>query len=203
MNVGAVVLAAGKSTRMGRNKLLLPLDGKLLIDQVLDALAAADINEQVVVLGHNLEEVASVLNPRLGRVKIALNVDYERGMVSSFQTGLWVLSNVEAAFLVLGDEPILDPSLLQTMVQRLECNPDALIVSPIYRGKKGHPLLFRKPLFPEILGLQDTQTIRDVVHPHQDRTVLVEAPEWTTLDIDTPQDYTQINDLIKRGCLKP
>ncbi len=199
MIVGAVVLAAGKSERMGQNKLLLPLGEKLLIDQVLDSLAAAGVNEQVVVLGHDLEKVIASLKPRLGKVKIALNVEYEKGMVSSFQTGLWVLSGIEAVFLILGDEPILDPSLLQKMTQTMESNPETLIVSPIYRSKKGHPLLFRRQLFGEILSLKEAQTIRDIVHAHADRLVTVEAPEWTTIDIDTPEDYARIVELFKTG----
>lgn len=203
MIVSAVVLAAGKSERMGQNKLLLPLGEKLLIDSVLDALAAAGIDEQVVVLGHDLERVVEAIKPRLGKVKIALNVNYEAGMASSFQTGLMVLSRVDAVFLVLGDEPILDPNLLQAMIQKLETNAEALIVSPIYNGKKGHPLLFRKQLFGEILSLTGTQTIRDVVHAHLDQLVTVEAPEWSIMDIDTPEDYARFNELIKNSHKAP
>ena len=185
MIVGAVVLAAGKSERMGQNKLLLPLGERLLIDQVLDALAAACVSEQVVVLGQDIEHVVAVLKPRLGKVKIALNVDYEKGMVSSFQTGLWVLSGVDAAFLVLGDEPILDPSFLQKMTQTMESNPETLIVSPIYRGQKGHPLLFRRQLFGEILQLKRLADNPRHCSCSCGETGDIEAPEWTIMDIDT------------------
>ena len=203
MIVGAVVLAAGKSERMGQNKLLLPLNGKTLIESNLNALTAAGVNEQVVVLGHRLEEIVEVLKPRLGRVKIALNVDYEKGMVSSLQTGLIVLSKVDAAFLVLGDQPILDPTLLTLMIRQMENNADALIVNPIHEGKKGHPLLFRRQLFSEIMTLKDTQTIRDVVHAHEDKTVTVEAPSWVNMDIDTPEDYAGLCNLVKTGGAAP
>ena len=107
MIVGAVVLAAGKSERMGQNKLFLSLNGKTLIDNVLDAVAAAGINEQVIVLGHKPELVIEAIKPRLRTLKIAVNEDYEQGMTSSFQTGLQLLPHVDAAFLVLGDEPFL------------------------------------------------------------------------------------------------
>lgn len=202
MIVGAVVLAAGKSERMGQNKLLLPLNGKPLIENVLNALSAADVAEQVIVLGHKLEEIVEVIKPRLGRVKIALNVDYEKGMVSSFQTGLIVLSKVDAAFLILSDQPILDSALLKTMIQKMEKNEGTLIVNPIHNGKKGHPLLFRRQLFGEIMMLNETQTIRDVVHAHTDKLVTVEAPEWSIMDIDTPEDYTRIIELIEKGQAK-
>ena len=200
MIIGAVVLAAGKSERMRQNKLLLRLNGKRLIDNVLDGLAAASVDEQVVVLGHNAEEVIEALKPRLNRVKITVNRDYEQGMTSSFKTGLQLLSHADAVFLVLGDEPIFDPKVLSLMIGQMEKGRgEALIVSPIYKGKKGHPLLFHNRLFKEILNLKNSQTVRDVVHRHADKLVTVEAPQWTIMDIDTPEDYNRIISLIKKG----
>jgi len=203
MIVGAVVLAAGKSKRMGQNKLLLTLNHKTLIENVLDALSDAGVNEQVIVLGHDIEPIIQVIRPRLGRIKIALNLAEGADMASSFQTGLQVLPWVEAAFLVLGDQPILDPNLLLTMMQKIEGNPEALIVSPIHKGKKGHPLLFRRQLFGEILSLKGNQTVRDVVHSNDDRLVTFEAPEWTIMDIDTAEDYERMRRLIKNGPAAP
>jgi molybdenum cofactor cytidylyltransferase len=198
MIIGAVVLAAGKSERMGQNKLLLRLNGERLIDNILDALATAGVNEQVVVLGHKAEELIEALKPRLNGVKITVNKDYEQGMTSSFKTGLQLLSHVDAVFLVLGDEPIFEPEFLRLMIGQMEKNRgEALIVSPIHKGKKGHPLLFHSRLFEEISNLKNSQTIRDVVHRHADKLVAVEAPQWTIMDIDTPEDYNLISNLIK------
>jgi len=198
MITGAVVLAAGKSERMGQNKLLLRLNGERLVDNILDALAAANVDEHVIVLGHNAKEVIKAVKPRLNRVKITVNRDYEQGMTSSFKTGLHLLLHVEAVFLVLGDEPIFDPKVLRLMIGQMEkSRGEALIVSPIHEGKKGHPLLFHSRLFEEILNLKNSLSIRDVVHRHADKLVTVEAPKWTLMDIDTPQDYNRIRNLIK------
>jgi molybdenum cofactor cytidylyltransferase len=200
MVIGAVVLAAGKSERMGQNKLFLSLNGKALIDNILDAVAAAGIDEQVIVLGHKPEPVIEAIKPRLRTLKIAVNEDYEQGMTSSFQKGLEALPHVDAAFLVLGDEPIFDPNILKLMVQQMENSQGkALIVSPIHKGKKGHPLLFHRQLFAEILNLKNPQTIRDIVHRYADRLLTIEAPQWTIMDIDTPEDYARISGLIKTG----
>ncbi len=200
MVTGAVVLAAGKSERMGQNKLLLTVNGKALIEQILDALTAAGVDEQVIVLGHQPEQMIEAVKPRLPMLKIALNADYEQGMTSSFQKGLQLLPREDAAFLVLGDEPIFDPDFLRLMAQQMENSQSkTLIVSPIYRGKKGHPLLFHRQLFSEILNLKNPQTIRDVVHGHADQLLTVDAPHWVILDIDTPEDYARIIKLTKTG----
>lgn len=198
MIVGAVVLAAGKSERMGRNKLLMVVKGKKLIDNILDALAAAGISDQVVVLGHKAEEMLDVLKPRLNAIKTVVNTDYEQGMASSFQAGLRSLMSLDAVFLVLGDEPILDPEVLRVMIRRMEeGNGEVLIVSPIYEGKKGHPLLFHNRLFREILDLKNSQTLREIVHRYADSLITVESPQWTVMDVDTPEDYERVTNLLK------
>lgn len=198
MIIGAVVLAAGKSGRMGQNKLLLKLNEKTLIESILDALNNARIDEQVVVVGYSLEVILDAIKSKLKTIKIAVNTDYEQGMISSFQKGLEMLTHIDSAFLVLGDEPILDSDLLNLMIQQMDNNQNkALIVSPVYKGKKGHPLLFHRKLFEEIRRLKAPQTLRDIVHAYADRMIMVDAPEWTIMDIDTPEDYARIKALAK------
>jgi molybdenum cofactor cytidylyltransferase len=197
MNVGAVVLAAEKSARKGQNKQFLKLNGMTIIENILGALSVAGVNEQVVVLGGELAQVMKVLKSRLGKIKIALNVTPELGMASSLQTGLIVLSNVDAVFLVPGDQPILNPEFLKTMIGKLELNPDVLIVSPVHMGKKGHLLLFRRQLFGEIMNLEPKQTIHDVVNIHSDKILTIEAPQWTTMNVDNPEDYKRLKELLK------
>jgi molybdenum cofactor cytidylyltransferase len=147
MKTAAIVLAAGKSERMGQNKLLLRLNDTTVIDHILDAVAAANINETVVVLGHKPERIIEVIQPRREVVKTVINEDFERGMISSFQKGLQLLPPVDASFLILGDELILDNNFLNAMIQHMENSRGrALLVSPIHKGKKGHPLLVYKQL---------------------------------------------------------
>ncbi len=196
----AIVLAAGKSKRMGKNKLLLRLNDSLVIDTILDAITAANIDETLIVLGHKPEQVIEAIQPRRGAVNIVINEDYERGMISSFQRGLQLLQRVDAAFLVLGDEPILDSNFLNAMIRHMEnAYGNGLLVSPIHKGKKGHPLLIHRQLFNEILGLGKTETMRDVVLRHADRLLTIEAPKWTIMDIDTPEDFARIRSLVHHG----
>ena len=198
MIVGAVVLAAGKSERMGQNKLLLPLNGKTVIDNVLDALSDAGIDEQVIVVGYKPKEIIEAVQPRLNKLKLTINWDYEKGMTSSFQNGLQVLRRVDAVFLVLGDEPIFDSKVLCSMIEQMQNKRrGALIVSPIHMGKKEHPLLFHSQLFEEIFDLKGTETIREVLYRHEDKLLKIESPQWTVMDIDTPEDYRAVRDIFK------
>jgi molybdenum cofactor cytidylyltransferase len=197
MRVAAILLAAGKSTRMGRNKLLIKLCGKRLIDHILDALEAIQVSEIVVVLGHEPDRIITALKFRLEKLKIVINNEYEKGMFSSFKTGLRKISSADAILVLLGDQIILEPNFLNLMVGELENKKgNVLIVSPIYKGKKGHPLLFSKKLFAEILHMKETETIRDIVHRHKDSLLTIEAKKWTIKDIDTPEDLAKATKIL-------
>jgi len=202
MKTAAVVLAAGKSDRMGKNKLLLKLGGKRMIDHVLDALEASKVDEIIVVLGYKPWEVMKVVEPRLNHVRIVVNERYEKGMTSSFKIGLKQVERVDAALLVLGDQLILDPKFITVMIERMERNRGkALIISPIHKGKKGHPFLLSKELFDEILSLKENEVIRDVIHRHVDKLLTIHGAKWTIMDIDTPKDFTEAVQLLKESTL--
>jgi molybdenum cofactor cytidylyltransferase len=109
-------------------------------------------------------------------------------MTTSFQAGLRAL-DADATFLVLGDQVGLDQRLLSSMVQALVEDEAALIVSPVYGERPGHPVLFRRVLFGEILSLMPGETMRDVVAKHGGAHRHVEGDVWTVIDMDTPEDY--------------
>ena len=197
MNIGAIVLADNKSELKGQQKQLIRLNGKTLIEIILDSLSDAGINDQVIVLGDDMAEVIEAIRPKLGKIKIALNMAPEKGMASSVQTGIIVLSNIDAILIVLANQPILESGLLKKMVAAMESNPEALIVSPMYNGKKGHPLLFRKNLLGELMSLKDNHSVEDIIPDYIDKLVTVEAPEWSTINIDTTEDYTHILSIYK------
>ncbi len=197
MDIAAIVLAAGRSERMGCNKLLLRLNDQTVIDRILTAVADARVRETVVVLGYKPQQLIDVIAARRNAVRTVINRDYLNGMTSSFQKGLQALYNVDATFLILGDQPMLDTSLLTLMIDHLRERTDALIVSPKYKGKSGHPVLFHRTLFNEILSLEKNATIRDIIHRHADVVLTIDAPEWTTMDMDTPDDYVRVCALMR------
>ena len=190
MKTTAIVLAAGKSSRMGSNKLLLLFDGKPVIEHILDNLADYDT---IVVTGHRPEDIEPILK-RHG-VRIVHNPDYEKGMTTSFQAGLRALDeDVDSVFMVLSDTFGFKPSLLYEMELKL-ASTTALLVSPVYKGKRGHPVLVAYELFKEFLGLGEGETMRDVVLCHEDEHEYVQGDIWTRIDLDTIEDYENVKRL--------
>lgn len=185
--IGVVILAAGESRRMGKNKLLLEVEGKRVIEWTVDSFRGIADNI-VVVLGHRPEDMTPALK-ELG-VRWTVNENHEEGMASSFKRGLVELRNCGAAFLALGDQPFVDRDFLKKAIDVWK-KRHAKIVSPVYEGKKGHPVLFDRSLFGEILSLGRHETIRDVIHRHVDELHLVKAGKWSIMDMDAPEDLVK------------
>jgi molybdenum cofactor cytidylyltransferase len=186
LKAAAIILAAGKSSRMGRNKLLLEVEGRSVLDRLLDAVLVSKVDYVVIVLGHKPGDITPIAESR--SVRTVLNVDYERGMTSSFQTGLSSIQG-DAVFLILGDMLGLTPELLDSMVDYMESNPEALIVSPVFEGKRGHPTLFRSKLYEEILNLPEGENMKHIVLRHEEGHHTVAGTLWCTFDFDTPEQF--------------
>jgi len=193
MKTSAVILAAGRSSRMGTNKLLLRLGDKTVIEHILDSLAGY---ETVVVTGHNPEEIKEIVS-RYG-VKTVHNPGYEKGMTTSLQTGLREIDS-DAAFMVLGDTFGFSETLLKRMEEEMRGHPEALLVSPVYKGRRGHPVLVRSPLFKEFLELGSDETMKDVVDRHEKEHRYVDGDIWTATDLDTPEEYDKIKKLWEKN----
>ena len=185
--IGTVVLAAGESRRMGAQKLLLDVNGKLMIERVVDSFRGI-ADEILVVLGYGPEKLVPTLQG-LG-VKWTVNLDYKEGMISTFKEGVKKLRGFDAVFLALGDQPFVSREFLTKAIEAWKLG--AKVVSPAYHGKKGHPVLFDSSLFGEILALESGQFIRDVIHWHQDAHKVIEAGEWSGMDVDTPESLEAI-----------
>ena len=177
---------------MGENKLLLPVGNRTVLEQIIFNLKPI---ETIIVTGHRPEEIRSVVE-RLG-ARTVHNPLFEEGMATSFQAGLRSI-DVDAVFLVLGDTFGFNQKLLRRMVQALEENPKAMIVSPIYKGKNGHPVLIRKPLFKEFLEIGKNETMKTVIEGHSSSHFYVEGDEWCVTDLNTKEDYEHIKELWKQ-----
>jgi molybdenum cofactor cytidylyltransferase len=187
--VVAVVLAAGVSSRMGeRSKVLLPWDGRTVIETVVTRLIAARVSEVAVVTGHRAADVATVLAHL--PVTLVHNPNFAQGeMLSSLQTGLRSLSpDTAACLVVMGDQPTLEGRVVGRLLDAYAEGRGDLLV-PVYRGQRGHPVLFARRFWPELLALE-AGAPRDVLRRYPDLTISVEVDTDSILrDIDTPEQY--------------
>jgi molybdenum cofactor cytidylyltransferase len=190
-SIAAVLLAAGRSSRMGaESKLLLPhpVDKQPLLRHAAQSVLALGLIDVVVVVRPDLPALAAALAGL--RVRIVPNNDYAQGMATSLRAGIAALgSEAQAALVVLGDTPEVDPAVFAALLAayRAEGRPMTL---PVYGGIPGPPTLFSRAAFPALAQLTGDQGAR---------RILVEHPDWVTRvplpvaliprDIDTPDDY--------------
>ena len=149
--------------------------------------------DTLVVTGHRPNEIKSFIQRY--NCREVHNPDYEKGMTTSLKTGLRAINDdVDAAFMVLSDTFGFKPSLLDSMEKKMATS-SALLVSPKYEGRRGHPVLVAKELFQEILDLEEDETMRDIVLRHEDVHKYVLGDIWVTLDLDTLDDYERVKKL--------
>jgi molybdenum cofactor cytidylyltransferase len=187
--VGAVVLAAGLSTRMGQPKLILPWGETTIIGRVVQVLHAAEVQPVIVVTGGAHQQVETALQGM--PVKAVFNPRYaDDYMALSLKIGLSQLpETVDASLVVLGDQPQIRCDLVQAILERYRGNSQALIV-PSYQNRRGHPWLVHRSLWAEILVLQPPDTLRNWMNSHSASIHYIEAQDDSILrDLDTPQDY--------------
>jgi molybdenum cofactor cytidylyltransferase len=186
--IAVIVLAAGASTRMGRQKLTLPLaDGRPLVRAAVEQVLAADLDDVVVVLGREAEAVASAL--RGLPIRTVVNPRYAEGQSTSLRAGLDALAqDTEAAVVALGDQPLPDPRLLRQLVEAFRASGRP-IVAPLYRDGRGNPVLFASSVFDELRRVEGDRGGRPVVARDPERVAEVPVDAPMPADIDTPDDY--------------
>jgi molybdenum cofactor cytidylyltransferase len=186
--IAAIVLAAGASSRMGRQKLLLPMaDGRPLVRVAVAQVLAAGIDDTVVVLGREAEAVAHTLAGL--PVRTVLNPRYAEGQSTSLCAGLDALRpGTEAAVIALGDQPLPDPDVIRRLVAAFR-RSGRPIIAPVYRDGRGNPVLFSAPLFDELRAVVGDQGGREVIARDPSRVAEVPVDAPMPADIDTPEDY--------------
>jgi molybdenum cofactor cytidylyltransferase len=188
----AVILSAGESSRMGRPKALLPIDGQTFIEKIVGALARTRVGKIIVVLGHDAE----TLKRRLEHLAVAflVNADYKSGQLSSLQSAVRQLQSdreCDGMLVHLVDHPYISSTLVDIMIERFYAS-NKLIVVPRCQGKRGHPVIFSRALFAELLNAPLDQGAKAVVNAHREETLEIETDDpGIAVDIDTPELYRQ------------
>ena len=187
LRVAGIVLAAGASRRMGRNKMLLELEGEPLVRRAARRALAAGLSPVVVVLGHEADRVRAALAD-LG-VLIALNPDFAGPTSGSLHAALDLLGeDVGAAVVLLGDMVHVSEAALADLMRRARSSDAPLVVSR-YGDVTAPPLLFRRALFGELLAWTGEGCGKAVVQAHKREALYVDRPAGVLVDVDTPEDF--------------
>ena len=198
-----IILAAGEGKRMGKVKLTLPLGNKQLIEWVLQAVKLAPLDKYFLVVRPEDKEIIKT-GEKWG-AEIVLNSEYRSGMSSSIRKALYQISSeeLEGFFVLLGDQPFINPSLLYKMIRAFTPGKKEMIV-PFYKDRQGNPVFFDVYWKDELMKLSGDMGGRVLIKTHPERIKRFKiSDESILLDIDREEDYEKIkgifNSLHKRG----
>lgn len=199
--VAAVILAAGRSIRMGETKQLLGLGENTVLGQTLENLAGARVDEIVLVLGFSAQTILRQLPVSATEdLKVVINQAYEQGMATSLREGLSALDpQTNAALIVLADQPFIRPETLNRIIEEHR-RTNAQIIIPLYKGFRGNPVLLDRSVFPEVMALEGDIGCRAIFTSHLEGIVMVEVDDvGILLDIDNKDDYERLRRFVQAG----
>jgi molybdenum cofactor cytidylyltransferase len=190
--VAGVVLAAGASSRLGRNKLLIEIGGETIVRRAARRALEAGLTPVIVVLGFEADRVAEALQGL--DVVLVVNRDHAEGMHGSMQAGIGrVPADCEAAVVILADMPLVTSAMSAGLVARFRCGPEPLVISR-YGEVQAPPTLYARDLFPA-LGAAGESGGRRVVRDHRDEAAAMDWPPPLLADLDRPEDVERVRAL--------
>ena len=194
--IPALVLAAGKSSRMGRTKALLPIgaSGETFLTRIVRVLREAAVDRIVVVIGGDAAAVRASLPRDDASLTAVENPHYEEGQLSSLLVGLHAVEqrfdDVEAVIVTLVDLPLISAATTRAVLDAFRATPTAPLVRPRRGERHGHPAIFNRSIFGELRRADPSKGAKPVVHAHAADEVHVDVDdEGSFIDIDTPEDY--------------
>jgi molybdenum cofactor cytidylyltransferase len=190
--VEGIILAAGLSTRMKTDKLAISVNGRTVLDRVLDAATSSTLAEIHLVTSSRLAK--SIESPR---AHIIINPTPEAGMSSSLRLGIASLSDtISGAMILLGDQPLITSIVIDMLLTKFDENPNNIIL-PLKNGRRTTPVIFPEEFFPELAEVTGDQGGRTVLKNHQDRILGVEMSSYyNDLDIDRPEDLSRLEAIL-------
>jgi molybdenum cofactor cytidylyltransferase len=188
--ISGVILAAGRSTRLGAPKQLLILGGEPVIRHVVRNAAGSNLDQVVLVVGYRAAEVTDAAGE--WSQNIVVNADFDSGQSSSLRLGLSAVDPLaEAVLFLLGDQPQVTSDMINRIVDAFR-RGKGRIVMPSYRGRRSNPVLFAREYFAEIARISGDEGARAVIDKHQAEVAEVEIDADPPLDIDTDEDYAAL-----------
>jgi molybdenum cofactor cytidylyltransferase len=185
-SVAIIILAAGRSGRMGLPKQLLPMKGKNLLQHTIDQAVASKAISVSVILGADAVYIQKRI--REGNFKIVMNPHWTEGMSSSIRAGISALpGSIEAAIISLCDQPFLSAQIFDALIDTFASSHKSIVTCE-FEGSVGPPVLFSKIHFPELSSLEGDAGARRVVLQHEGDVARVPFP-LGSVDLDTAEDY--------------
>jgi molybdenum cofactor cytidylyltransferase len=190
--VAAVVLAAGRSTRMGGpNKLLAEIDRRPLVRIAAEEALASGASAVVVVTGHQRAEIEKAVGGL--PVRLVHNPDFADGLATSLKAGITALSaDADAAIVCLGDMPCVDAKLMRQLIAAFAPERGVLVVVPTFAGKRGNPVLWSRRFFPDLLAIEGDVGARHLIGRYGEAVVEVPVEKGTLVDVDTPETLAEV-----------
>ena len=196
-----IILAAGRSTRIGRPKQLIRIGDDLLLSRVIKMAIASDLEKLVVVLGHRKGAILSSLGDEQDhpKVQIIVNDRYREGMSTSLQAGLAVVRDLFPSIMVLlGDQPFVDTAIVNRLLGCFH-RSDMEICVPVHGGRRGLPVCFRYTVFDAIVKITGDRGARDIIRDNPKRVLPVNIDNRRCFfDIDDEQDLKVGRRYLKR-----
>jgi molybdenum cofactor cytidylyltransferase len=196
----AVVLAAGRSTRMGGpNKLLAQITGRPLARIAAEAALASKATPVVVVTGHQSETITEALRDL--PLQFVHNPDFADGLSTSLRTGLAALpDDIDGAVVTLADMPQVDAALIDRLIAAYDADKGALIAVPVIDGKRGNPVLWSRRFFPELMTLSGDVGARHLIAKYSEAVVEVPVTgSGALIDVDTPAALAAVKAELERS----
>ncbi len=195
--VAGVVLAAGTSTRMGKNKLLFDLEGESVVRRAIRVAAESGLQPVIAVLGHEAERVRRELAGL--SCDIVENPDYQRGINGSLKTGIAAVpDSATAAVVILADMPFVTAPMIATLIARYRASTAPLVISD-YDGVNAPPMLYDRALFPELQTMEGEGCGKVVVRRHRQEAEVLAWPAAALTDLDVPDDYARVRSALTTG----
>lgn len=185
--VAALVLAAGRSTRMGgTNKLHAEVDGVPMLLRATNAALASRATSVTVVLGHEAEQAEALLAGR--KISLVRNADYAQGLSTSLRAGIQALPpDTDAAIVLLADMPRISAAHVDRLIDAFDARQPSIVV-PQHAGRRGNPILWPREFFPRMLTVSGDKGARDLLAEHAVRIRTLEMDDAIHADVDTPGD---------------
>jgi molybdenum cofactor cytidylyltransferase len=188
--ISLIILAAGSSTRFGRNKLLEKIDGTTIIERVVRSAVFSKADEVIVVLGYEASKVREALKNFEHKCKFVFNEDFEKGQSFSVKAGLRaVIDYAEAVMILPGDVAFITSKAIDMVIEEYRRSKNLIVVAS-HKGRLGHPILFDRRLFNELMEIrEETMGLKAVVKKYKEVIKKVEVgSEEVLIDIDTEED---------------